>query len=191
MKQVKKNSGCGGQLFGFLISLGLILWGICLAGLGLFGETAPAYNIRVSKTFRYNNTRPTYYVSYSYSVNGKEYSGFTSSAGSVGNVKTVYYYSFLPYISVICGKDGPSMLAPLVLSCIGFFILFVTLRSKNQDNIEDTGEEGEEYEGENESEDYENKNKHKANRKNISAWQCECGRLNAQNFCTKCGKPRP
>ena len=216
----KKESAKGGKIIGIIIGIFIILASLYSPALYLFGGETAAYDITPSLRKTERDGDKEYYVSYSYTVNGKEYNGtdnvrVESSKTSPSYDKTVHYFAFAPGISSLYAEDALSVWT-LFLFALGVgLILFIAIPKKKEktkkrgNTAESAGAKKAtpepskvDWDGDKpvtmaylmeHTDGYDdNLEKYYQNGwdKNDPSWQCTCGKWNTENFCEKCGKPR-
>ncbi|HPE96037.1 MAG TPA: hypothetical protein PLT66_08240 [Bacillota bacterium] len=153
----KKTTGRPNTIWRIIITLvgvALILLAIRDIGLVAFGKKTTATDVYTSRysSVDSNESPDKQYkwgVSWTFRVDGKEYSGSATVRGSATSVKhgnTVYYYPFAPQINSLYAKDSVGF-GTAVLVIIGI-LLIVVINKKPKKNTRFKGKTEKQVEAE-------------------------------------------
>ena len=140
-KSKKSGTGIVGRILITLLGAVLILWAINDIGLVMWGEKAPVADVNTSRTGGSDSNQPPekqyrWSVSWTFYVDGKEYTGSATVRGSAIGVKhgrTVYYYPFAPKINSLYAKDGIG-LGTVLLVALGLFLIIIVNKKPKENN---------------------------------------------------------
>lgn len=190
MKTVEGKSKTGKVFIRIVITLvgvALIFLAARDVGLTVIGKTATA----TVTTKQYNDSpdfnepielQYKWKVSWTFTADGKEYSGSDNVKGSATNVihgNTVYYYPFAPQINSLYAKDAAGV-GTVVLAVLGLLLIIIANRKTKKAKVPEVQSAQKDVD--------KNINERV---KNMAKFCSECGAELQENakFCPSCGSP--